>query len=856
MTENVTTLDIDLSSINQEAQETSNTIKGLREQIKEYRTTLEQATIGSEEFDKALEDLTSAQDQLKNATKRTSDAVAGSYDAMVKEMGELKKQWRATSDEMERKDLGNKIGQLNTQLKDLDASIGNYQRNVGNYTGALTDMKESINNMGDTLQGISNGFSTATMLMSSMGIEGEGLSKVMKNMQIAMSFTNALKSLSKGAGLFKEMGVAIKGAAVSTNLYSTAAKTATVDTTTLTVATEGETVATGAATVATHAFRQALISTGIGAIVVGLGLLIANFDKLTKVLGITTTQTKDYSGSLDKLDKQFKIIDEDNNNEIRIMKAKGATLDEIHKKQVQDIQDKINNIKAIQAEMVAEANKLKSDRARAKFVKKNKEEYDNMTKAIEEYEAAIVSLNKTFQTDKEVKYWEDKKKGASGAAKATDDAAKAWENYVKVRDRNQESRNQLGEDLAKEELKGLNLAVAQLTLVRQKRDDAFQEMYDSEVKQLKEMLEKKQITQKQYDSGLELLDDRHKEVMKNSEKQFQKDLEKINKEEEEKKRKKTQEETKQKISDLKDRYEKEMDLLEIHRKSQEIEMERQGDTVGINAINQEFLKQQEEKLKAVREEYIAFGQDTTEIDNAISENLLEQQQLFYESFDEKKDKLLEMMDVVKASADKIVSIGNGISSEWAGMFDAFSSGIEAVSDSLKKGEKGWRSYAAIATASIGVASQMLTALADEQDEKSEQGFETQKKLQIANVVMNTLSGIISAVTSAFSPANAWMTIYGQSAVAGATSAMIAGLGIAQISKISKTKFGDTSVDSSVATTVPNASAVSSIQSGSDNVYLTGANIESQVKDTKVYVTETDISNVQNRVSVTESEASF
>jgi len=49
--------------------------------------------------------------------------------------------------------------------------------------------------------------------------------------------------------------------------------------------------------------------------------------------------------------------------------------------------------------------------------------------------------------------------------------------------------------------------------------------------------------------------------------------------------------------------------------------------------------------------------------------------------------------------------------------------------------------------------------------------------------MNMLSGIMGAITSAMDPANSWMTIIGQGVMAGVMSAMVAGIGIAQIAKI-------------------------------------------------------------------------
>ena len=48
-------------------------------------------------------------------------------------MSELKKAFKETNDEAEREALAKQIVKINGQLKNMDASIGNFQRNVGNY---------------------------------------------------------------------------------------------------------------------------------------------------------------------------------------------------------------------------------------------------------------------------------------------------------------------------------------------------------------------------------------------------------------------------------------------------------------------------------------------------------------------------------------------------------------------------------------------------------------------------------------------------------------------------------------------------------------------------------------------------
>lgn len=118
----------------------TNSLKALRAEIKGYREELEKAEIGTDAFDKASNNLAKAQNQLKNTLKLGKKEVSEldtSYEGLVRQMAELRDAWKKTSDVAERDALGKQIAGINTKLKDLDASIGNFQRNVGDYEGKI-----------------------------------------------------------------------------------------------------------------------------------------------------------------------------------------------------------------------------------------------------------------------------------------------------------------------------------------------------------------------------------------------------------------------------------------------------------------------------------------------------------------------------------------------------------------------------------------------------------------------------------------------------------------------------------------------------------------------------------------------
>lgn len=176
---------------------------------------------------------------------------------------------------------------------------------------------------------------------------------------------------------------------------------------------------------------------------------------------------------------------------------------------------------------------------------------------------------------------------------------------------------------------------------------------------------------------------------------------------------------------------------------------------------------------------------------------------------------------------------------------------DTLQEQIKKGGKeAFSAYAQIAATAIGAVGQMLNGLADEQDASNKKGFESQKNLQAAGATMNMLSGIVSAWASAMQLGPIAGPILGA-----VLSAMMLATGIANIVKIKQQKFGDKSTPSATAT--PSTGALTAINTPVQYTQdVQGASIEGAIKDTKVYVTETDISNTQNKVSVTENEARF
>lgn len=157
------------------------TVNHLRANVKELKDRLGDLEIGTEEYQRTLNELKVNQSALKDAMYATSGsmddlaaAAAGTsktYNGLVHQMAAMKETLRtidvSTDAGRERfETLAKSINEVNDELKAMDALQGNYQRNVGNYTSAFDDfgavlkqfpptfgaMKEQIGKVGETMQ--------------------------------------------------------------------------------------------------------------------------------------------------------------------------------------------------------------------------------------------------------------------------------------------------------------------------------------------------------------------------------------------------------------------------------------------------------------------------------------------------------------------------------------------------------------------------------------------------------------------------------------------------------------------------------------------------------------------------------
>ena len=577
---------------------------------------------------------------------------------------------------------------LKEQMEEVNASAMDFGQIAGNVVKATG--------------GIVAGFQAAKATMNLFGIENEAVLQSLEKMQNLMAITQAIPALDDGVKAFKRLGLAIKGA-----------------------------------TAGMSGLKKALISTGLGALVVALGLIIANFDKISAWLDEITGQT-DFLGTVG--DAVIGGLNAAWAGLVQTLKAVGNAI-------VTYVTTPFKSVwAAIQAYTSTEGG----------FVDKLK--------------AAGSAMKNGFVSD-----WKDVGKDFKEIGVVSANAYQEGfnKNRAKRLAKNVEESKEIGDARGKAKAEAEEAAykkrLSQIDSQERAEMLALQALglgYEEYVNQ-KQALEDK-FTQKRIEALKDIL-------------ATEKGL------------------TEQEISDL------------------------QSELISL----QDSLYKKPEK---------ASGTTTTTTNTPEDENV-------------SNAKLIS--EAINASALALNDFSDNPA--WGNILKnvaTLAANWDTLQEKIKDGE-GFTAYAQIAATAFSAVAQMMNGLAAEQDTSNKEGFESSKKFQIAGATMSMFAGIASAWASSMQLGPILGPILGAS-----LSAMMLGTGIAQIAKIKKTQFGGGG-NASGASATPNAGAVSSVIAPVQYTQdVQGASIEGAIKDTRVYVTEQDISSTQKKVDVAESEARF
>jgi hypothetical protein len=186
---------------------------------------------------------------------------------------------------------------------------------------------------GQSIQGVAGAFAGAQGALALFGVESENVQKQLLKVQGALAFSEGLNTILGSIDGFKNLALVIKTQVLQ----------------------------------AFTTLRGALIASGIGALAIGLGLLIANFDKVrdavlklvpglgvvANAIGDIVTKVTDFVGITSEVDRGLELYAKNSKNrkeqyerELKVLESQGASERDLSNKRKQIASEDINVLEA------------------------------------------------------------------------------------------------------------------------------------------------------------------------------------------------------------------------------------------------------------------------------------------------------------------------------------------------------------------------------------------------------------------------------------------------------------------------------------------------------------------------------
>ena len=339
----------------------------------------ENVSIGIEiDVDKAKKDLDTLTKTIQELNESTDD-----NEELVKE---LEKQWDRLDKAI--KDAGTGQKNLSKELKEVTKQLQvmklNGQDNTEQYQKLIERAGQLKDAMGDTAQAInktasdtanldailgaasaaSGGFGLFTAGMSLLGKDTEDVEKAQKKLMQAITLVNSVQQISNA--LNKDSALMVKLNAVAHKLFAKQMQaTAT---------------ATNAASGAMKKFKAALVSTGIGALVVVLGAAVAKMIEFADKQAQTEESAERMANSYRQANVDLQNMTKSLEAQVNLYQKYGATMSSI-----EQLQFKIVELRKAQAE-----NSVKETEAELRGLRLKKDLTEEDRKRMKELEAELV----------------------------------------------------------------------------------------------------------------------------------------------------------------------------------------------------------------------------------------------------------------------------------------------------------------------------------------------------------------------------------------------------------------------------------------------------------------------------------
>jgi hypothetical protein len=301
-----------------------------------------------EELNKSFDEGTITQQEYTKATKANQQEMAG----LVKEQTQVIK---STTDlDSAQESLRKRMRDMTVQLQqmqvegkgntaefwELAKAAGALKDDMGDATAAIKYFSSDTRRLDvavSGLKGVAAAASIAEGAMSALGIENEDFQKQLIKLQGLQTMMAGLKDFN---GFLKEGTFRIGVMSAAQKAYS---------------------IVVGTSTGALKVFKLALAATGIGAIIIAVGLLIANWEKINALWNKSGENAKALASDYEVLTAQMERQNEVAANQLKYLEAIGTKASEVTKKKISLNQEEEKTQEALIAnldEQMANATKL------------------------------------------------------------------------------------------------------------------------------------------------------------------------------------------------------------------------------------------------------------------------------------------------------------------------------------------------------------------------------------------------------------------------------------------------------------------------------------------------------------------
>ncbi len=783
---------------------------------------------------------------LHDSGEAYSDSIAGmraQLSDLLKIYDNLSEADRQSSKGLE---LQSNINDLTSQLKTLEEETGRFQRNVGNYPEVVKAIIPGINDLNGLLGtlglqmkdldgGWKKGFKSLT---SSVGNSFSQIKKIIVGNPVGAILTAIVLVVTKLVDAFKKNDDAMTALQKAFTAFEPIIEGVNFLFSKLA---EGVAWAVG----------------GIGDFIKAIGSLIPIYDETQKAAeGLVQAQD-----DLEEAEREYTINSARRNKEIAKLRDEAAENPDVTKRM-----EALKEAQRLEEENLKEELKIAQERLRIREeqAKQDKDTSDETKNEIAKMRADMLKAEQTYYEGHrklQKEYNRYQKEAISGLSKERQEIYKnidAQLQEAKAKKANLEATMRIyaatTHDTSSAVYKMMERGLANLNAEidpLQKKVDAMLKEAENAQKKSKTVTDNAEDESKKLAENLEKLNEEllsdNERVLKQLEKDYKADQKIFDAALKEKLI--SQEEYQEKSKALKDKYDEEVtkqnqkaaDELAQNRisegESQINEQYDNGESLEAQLLDLEYEDYADYQL---RKQQLAEETNQKILDNEIAKSqamiaLWQQELSDWEGTEEEKAKLQSRID---SEQDKLTK----------NLLKKQENTLEAQNKVTEKNEKKKEKIRDLGNKALSQGLATATALAGE-------NAEAQKGIQVADSIINTISGAVGAFQGITKDTGGWGI-----ALATATAALVTAAGMANVKEIIDTKIpGGNGSGSSASTSVPsiNASSVASLTDSTQAVNtVIGDETIQAMSDQRVYVVESDITSTQKKVEVAENGNNF